>query len=54
MDKYSMAISDTAISGHIGGQLLNHLCYADNMCLISVSLRQACNCIMETSHTHCV
>ena len=28
----SIALNDTAI-----GQLLNHLCYADNMCLISIS-----------------
>ena len=68
MDKLSIALNDTAIGGKIGGQLLNHLCYADDMCLI-VSPLQACNsysmfvipfllstryCIMEQSHTHCV
>ena len=37
MDKFSMAFSNTAIGGHIGGQLLNHLCYVDGMCLISIS-----------------
>ena len=37
MDKHSMALNNTAIGGHIGGQLLNHLCYADDMCLISIS-----------------
>ena len=37
MDKLSIALSDTAIGGHIGVQLLNHLCYADDMCLISIS-----------------
>ena len=37
MDKLSIALNDTAIGGHIGGQLLNHLCYADDMCLISIS-----------------
>ena len=35
MDKLSMAPNDTVISGHIGGQLLNQSCYADDMCLIS-------------------
>ena len=29
MDKLSIALNDTAIGGKIGGQLLNHLCYAD-------------------------
>ena len=33
----SIALNDTAIGGKIGGQLLNHLCYADDMCLISIS-----------------
>ena len=38
MDKLSTALNDTAIGGdNFGGQLLNHLCYADDMCLISIS-----------------
>ena len=37
MDKLSMTLNNTAIGGQIGGQLLNHLCYADDMCLISIS-----------------
>ena len=37
MDKLSIALNDTAIAGKIGGQLLNHLCYAEDMYLISVS-----------------
>ena len=32
-----MTLNTTAIGGQIGGQLLNHLCYADDMCLISIS-----------------
>ena len=43
MDKFSMALNNTAIGGyigghiggHIGGQLLNHLCYVDDMCDVS-------------------
>ena len=31
MDKLSMTLNNTAIGGHIGGQLLNNLCYADDM-----------------------
>ena len=37
MDKLSMTLNNTVIGGQIGGQLLNHLCYADDMCLISIS-----------------
>ena len=37
MDKLSMTLNNTAIGGQIGGQLLNHLCYVDDMCLISIS-----------------
>ena len=33
-----MALNNTAIGGHIRGQLLNHLFYPDDMCLISFSL----------------
>ena len=68
MDKLSIALNDTAIGDKISGQLLNHLCYADDMCLISMSssgmqqLLNVCHsfllrtryCIMEQSHTHCV
>ena len=32
-----MALNITAIGGHIGDQLLNHLCNADDMCLICIS-----------------
>ena len=28
---------NTAFGGYIGGQLFNHLCYADDMCLISIT-----------------
>ena len=69
MDKLSMTLNNTAIGGQIGGQLLNHLCYAHDMCLISISsagmqeLLNVCHsysiehiryCIMEISHTLCV
>ena len=30
VDKLSFVLNDTAIGGHIGGQLLNHLCNADD------------------------
>ena len=34
---FCIALNDNAIGGHIGGQLLNHFCYADDMCLVSIS-----------------
>ena len=33
----STSLNSTNIGGHIGGQLLNQLCYADDLCLISMS-----------------
>ena len=69
MGKLSMTLNNTATGGQIGGQLLNHLCYADDMCLISISsagmqeLLNVCHsyiplntryCITEISHTLCV
>ena len=37
MDGLSTSLNSSNIGGHIGGNLLNHLCYADDMCLISLS-----------------
>ena len=37
MDGLSTSLNFSNIGGHIGGNLLNHLCYADDMCLISLS-----------------
>ena len=33
----STSLNSTNIGGHIRGLLLNHLCYADDLCLISMS-----------------
>ena len=37
MDGLSTSLNSSNIGGHIGGNLLNHLCYAGDMCLISLS-----------------
>ena len=37
MDGLSTSLNSSNIGGHIGGNLLNYLCYADDMCLISLS-----------------
>ena len=68
MATLNMTLNNTAIGGHVGGQLLNHLCYADDICLISISSAGMQEllmfvthiplntrfCIMEISHTLCV
>ena len=37
MESLSTSLNSTNIGGHISGQLLNHLCYADDLCLISMT-----------------
>ena len=37
MDDLSIKLNQSGIGGVIGGHLINHLCYADDLCLISIS-----------------
>ena len=37
MDQQSIKLIRSGIGGNIGGHLINHLCYADDLCLISLS-----------------
>ena len=37
MDQLSEKLNASNIGGDIGGKLVNHLCYADNICLIGLS-----------------
>ena len=37
MDQLSEKMNASNIGGDIGGKLVNHLCYADAICLISLS-----------------
>ena len=37
MDELSINLNNSSIGGDIGSQKLNHLCYADDICLISLS-----------------
>ena len=37
MDQLSIRLNRSGIEGDIGGHLINHLCYADDLCLISLS-----------------
>ena len=37
MDDLSVALNNSGIGGYLGDALLNHLCYADDIYLISLS-----------------
>ena len=37
MDDPSVALNNSGIEGYLGDAFLNHLCYADDICLISLS-----------------
>ena len=37
IDQLSIRLNRSGIGGGIGGHLINHLCYADDLCLISLS-----------------
>ena len=50
MDKLSIALNNSGIGGYLGNVFLNHLCYADDLCLISLSstgMQQLLNIIMS-------
>ena len=37
MDDLSTSLNNSGIGGHIGEKTINHLCYADDICLIALS-----------------
>ena len=37
MDDLSVALNNSSIEGYLGDAFLNQLCYADDICLISLS-----------------
>ena len=37
MDDLSLALNNSGIGRYLGDAFLNHLCYADDICLISLS-----------------
>ena len=37
MDDLSLMLNCSGIGGYIGTSFINHLCYADDLCLISLS-----------------
>ena len=36
MDQLSIRLNRSGIGGNLGGYLINHLCYAEDVCLISL------------------
>ena len=36
-DDLSTSLNNSGIGGHIGEKTINHLCYADDICLIALS-----------------
>ena len=37
MNNLSVSLNHSGIGGSLGGNLINHLCYADDLCLIALS-----------------
>ena len=37
MNNLSVSLHHSGIGGSLGGNLINHLCYADDLCLIALS-----------------
>ena len=37
MDDLNVALNNSGIGGYLGDAFLNHLCYVDDICLISLS-----------------
>ena len=37
MDDLSISLNNSGIGGHIGEKTINHLCYADDICLVALS-----------------
>ena len=60
MDQLSVKLNAYNIGGDIGGVLVNHLCYADGICLISLSsagmqqLLNICDTYEKNSMTYCI
>jgi len=57
MDKLSCNLNESGIGGDIGGILFNHLCYADDLCLVSLSsagMQQLLNICNKYASEHCL
>ena len=55
MDDLSLKLNCSGIGGYIGTSFINHLCYADDLCLISLSssgMQHLLNICKEYAFTH--
>ena len=53
IDSLSTSLNSTNIRGHTDGQLLKHLCYADDLCMISMSSAgMQCNICKDYAEQH--
>ena len=55
MDDLSLKLNSSGIGGYIGTSFINHLCYADDLCLISLSssgMQHLLNICKEYGFTH--
>ena len=51
MDDLSTSLNNSGIGGHIGEKTINHLCYADDICLIALS-SSAMQQLLNICHTY--
>ena len=51
MDDLSTSLNNSGIGGHIGEKTINHLCYADDICLIALS-SSAMQQVLNICHTY--
>ena len=51
MDDLIISFNNSGIGGHIGEKIINHLCYADNICLIELS-SSAMQQLLNICHTY--
>ena len=51
MDDLSISLNNSGTGGHIGEKAINHLCYADDICLIPLS-SSAMQQLLNICHTY--
>ena len=51
MEDLSLMLNYSGIGGYIGTSFINHLCYADDLCLISLSMQHLLNICNEYATT---
>ena len=52
IDDLSLKLNCSGVGGYIGTSFINHLCYADDLCLISLSSSGTCLIFVKSMHSH--